>query len=209
MGRKVQVPKERILDTAFELLKREGGSAVSITRIARELGTSTQPISWQFGGMDKLRGELAARAQEYLNQKANQVDRELRAKQPPLATLYAVGKAEVDLVYDEPNLVEFARFTRRPKEASMLVDVILEDETHHSLIKAIARQYGLSVNDARAVVRDCTIFSQGICSMILTGMLEADRKTTHRIVKEHGARLIASFGLPFDQVMLDMEQAQA
>ena len=52
MGRKNLITKEEILEKSFELLRNEGCNAVNISRIARELRMSTQPISWQFGSMD-------------------------------------------------------------------------------------------------------------------------------------------------------------
>ena len=58
-----------ILDTALQLIISEGYKAVTIKRLAKELGCSTQPISWQFGGMDEFRLALADYAMEYAQQK--------------------------------------------------------------------------------------------------------------------------------------------
>lgn len=58
MPAKKQVPKERILTAALELLKTQGYEAVNIKQLSAALGCSTQPIYLSFSGMDELRMEL-------------------------------------------------------------------------------------------------------------------------------------------------------
>ncbi|MDY4839983.1 MAG: TetR family transcriptional regulator, partial [Lachnospiraceae bacterium] len=43
MSPRVQIPKEKILETALQLLIRDGYEAITIKAVAKELGTSTQP----------------------------------------------------------------------------------------------------------------------------------------------------------------------
>ena len=50
-----KIKKEDMLQAALELVARDGYAALNIKAVARELGCSTAPISWQFGGMDGLR----------------------------------------------------------------------------------------------------------------------------------------------------------
>ena len=56
---------EQILRTALEMLMEEGYESIRITTVAERLGCSTQPISWQFGGMEGFRAALAAEAVAY------------------------------------------------------------------------------------------------------------------------------------------------
>ncbi len=49
-----RIKKEDMLQAALELVSRDGYAALNIKAVARELGCSTAPISWQFGGMDGL-----------------------------------------------------------------------------------------------------------------------------------------------------------
>ena len=55
MARKAQISREIILDTAFQMLVRDGYGAINITALAREIGCSTQPIVWHFGNMNGFR----------------------------------------------------------------------------------------------------------------------------------------------------------
>jgi AcrR family transcriptional regulator len=52
---------ERILEIAARLLATEGRDAVSVRRLARELGTSTMAIYTHFGGMDELYRQVRRR----------------------------------------------------------------------------------------------------------------------------------------------------
>ena len=47
--------EEDILQTALEIVTQDGYAALNIKAVAKKLGCSTAPISWQFGGMEGLR----------------------------------------------------------------------------------------------------------------------------------------------------------
>ena len=55
MGRKTQITKEIILDTALRMLIRDGYEAINIKTLAVEIGCSTQPIVWHFENMNGFR----------------------------------------------------------------------------------------------------------------------------------------------------------
>ena len=61
-----KIKKEDILQTALEIVTQDGYAALNIKAVAKKLGCSTAPISWQFGGMDGLRQELREICGEYL-----------------------------------------------------------------------------------------------------------------------------------------------
>lgn len=67
MPPKVKITKENIIETALDLLRREGESAVNARSIATAIGCSTQPIFSNFSSMEEL-GEavLAAAYSHYL-----------------------------------------------------------------------------------------------------------------------------------------------
>ena len=43
-----KIPKELILEYALKMLIRDGYAALNIKALAKEIGCSTQPISWHF-----------------------------------------------------------------------------------------------------------------------------------------------------------------
>ncbi len=58
MPAKKQVTKEKILHVALKLLREQGYEAVTIQRLAKTLGCSTQPVYLSFSGMEELRAAL-------------------------------------------------------------------------------------------------------------------------------------------------------
>lgn len=55
MGRKTQITKEVILETALQMLLRDGYGAITVKTLAAEIGCSTQPIVWHFENMAGFR----------------------------------------------------------------------------------------------------------------------------------------------------------
>lgn len=96
-----KIPKAKILEAALKLLIREGYSSLNITTLAKELGCSTQPVSWHFGNMEGLRKELADYALSYTNKKMQpHSDNAFEA-------FTEIGNAYVNLAFEEPNLFKF------------------------------------------------------------------------------------------------------
>ena len=48
---KAKVTKEQILDTALKIIIRDGHEALNIKTVSKEIGHSTQTVSWTFGNM--------------------------------------------------------------------------------------------------------------------------------------------------------------
>ncbi|MCR5391098.1 MAG: TetR/AcrR family transcriptional regulator [Lachnospiraceae bacterium] len=197
MGRKKQVTKEYILEKSFELLRREGCESITIGRVARELGISTQPISWRFGGMDGLRSALLLKATAYMNQTITKDLRKSGQKMNPSAALATVGKRSVDFVYDEPNLSEFIRFTKGEKSEETMIPKYIE------LRKAIANEYAeynVTENMAASFIRDCIIYTQGLSTLIFNGAIAGNRRSFHKMQEEFGLARLISLGIPREVV---------
>ena len=96
-----KIKKEDMLQAALELVARDGYAALNIKAVARELGCSTAPISWQFGGMDGLREELIPFAEQYVE------DKYYSRNENELATFEQRGKGTIDLALENPNLFRF------------------------------------------------------------------------------------------------------
>ena len=103
MPPKTQIPKEMILKTGLDLVIREGYEVINIKRLAKEIGCSTQPISWSFGNMEAFREELFQYALNYMNSKMRPNGKN------PAAALFSVGETYVNMAFDEPNLIRYLR----------------------------------------------------------------------------------------------------
>ncbi len=58
MPRTISITKENLIDAAIELLKREGLSALTARKLAKEAGCSTQPIFRAYQNMDELYADV-------------------------------------------------------------------------------------------------------------------------------------------------------
>ena len=65
MGRKTQVTKAVILETALQMLIRDGYGSINVKTLAAEIGCSTQPIVWHFENMAGFRRAFYAYCIDY------------------------------------------------------------------------------------------------------------------------------------------------
>ena len=184
---RVQITKDRILEAALQLLIREGHEAVNIKTVAKDLGCSTQPISWTFGNMENFRSALAQYALEYANRKM------YVASADPMVEYGRVGTAYIDMAFDEPNLIRFLRSDEKRLQGSGGLGGSFNAAARASRQAAFARQYGCTEAEAGKFMLNMLIYTQGLVSMIVAGGLEIDRQTAYALVHEAAAAMIHSF----------------
>ena len=152
MGSIARIPKDQILDAALKMLIRDGYDSINIKTLAKELGCSTQPISWHFGSMPNLRKELTEAAFQYADKKMI----------PPPDDVVAIdrfremGNRYVDLAYDEPNL---ARFLTEAHEGHTFAEQfieILDRSMDETMSRQIADVLSVSVDQAEHLNALCS-----------------------------------------------------
>ena len=62
MAPKIKVSKEKILDTAYKIVKRSGMEKLSASKLAKELNCSTQPIFWWYENMNDVKEAVIEKA---------------------------------------------------------------------------------------------------------------------------------------------------
>ena len=62
MPAKKQISKEKILEAAIDIIRKNGANAVNARNIAKRLKCSTQPIYLSFSGMDELKTAVTQEA---------------------------------------------------------------------------------------------------------------------------------------------------
>lgn len=193
MPPKTQIPKEKILDTALQLVIREGYEVINIKRLAKELGCSTQPISWSFGNMEAFREELFRYALNYMNSK-------MRPKGTnPVAALFSVGETYVNMAFDEPNLIRYLR-----KDSKGLVNLggigaVFDEEKNKSLREALSRVVGISEEKAREFMDTVVIYTQGLVTFIIDGTITVSREEAMRMLEGVGVMHLVYAGIPYER----------
>ena len=136
-----KIKKDDMLQAALELVSKNGYAALNIKAVARELGCSTAPISWQFGGMDGLREELIPFAEQYVE------DKYYSRNENELATFEQKGKGTIDLALENPNLFRFLYMGER----SQLLSIGFKLQTNN---QDAANMYQEMTGQMKAVVTD-------------------------------------------------------
>lgn len=196
MPPKTQIPKEKILDTALQLVIREGYEVINIKRLAKELGCSTQPISWSFGNMEAFREELFRYALNYMNSKMrpNGIN--------PVAALFSVGETYVNMAFDEPNLIRYLR-----KDSQGLVNLggigaVFDEEKNKSLREALSRVVGISEEKAREFMNTVVIYTQGLVTFIIDGTITVSREEAMGMLEGVGVMHLVYAGIPYERALV-------
>ena len=199
MGSIARIPKDQILDAALKMLIRDGYDSINIKTLAKELGCSTQPISWHFGSMPNLRKELTEAAFQYADKKMI----------PPPDDVVAIdrfremGNRYIDLAYDEPNL---ARFLTEAHEGHTFAEQfieILDRSMDETMSRQIADVLSVSVDQAEHLIQTLMLYVQGLVTMILSDRAQLEPKeVAYEMIQRVGRNYMIGIGA-------DMKRADA
>lgn len=188
MPRSVQITKEKILTAALDILIRNGYSAVNIKSIAKELECSTQPIAWQFGNMDNMREALTQEAVAYANQKMMPTSKDC------VTAFWQIGYAYINLAFDTPNLFRFVYMGESKSYCRGGFDSILTDGGNAVLIDKLSEYLGISKEQTNVLFQRMIVYTHGIVSLVVAGVLNCSKEQVYKIVKDFGVELISHTG---------------
>ena len=178
MARKTQISKEVILETAFQMLLRDGYASIGITSLAKEIGCSTQPIAWHFGNMDGLRTELFEYCLMFLKDHFTVADEGVSGILDGIASRY------VELAFDYPNLYKYLYMSEQDGERMASTARSLRVENLDKVIKMLEKEHGILVDDARKYLRDLQLYVHGIASFAVTKITFASKDTVMQMVHD-------------------------
>lgn len=192
MPRSVQITKEKILTAALDVLIREGYSAVSIKRIARELSCSTQPIAWQFGNMDNMREALTKEAVAYANKKM------MPTSMDCIEAFWQIGYGYINLAFDTPNLFRFVYMGESKNYCRGGFNSILTDKGNAALIDKLYPYLNISKEQAEMLFQRIIVYTHGMVSLVVAGVLNCTKEQVYSIVKDFGSDLLSLTGTVLD-----------
>jgi AcrR family transcriptional regulator len=120
-----------LVEAAARLIATEGAAALTLRRVADEVGTSTMAIYTQFGGMADLRRAVRQEGYARLAAHLAQVDQ----SDDPVADLAMVGGAYYENAMSNPHLYR-VMFMEQPLDAA---DAAIGWEAFDSLIAGVQR----------------------------------------------------------------------
>ncbi len=182
MPPKVSFTREKIIEAAVSLVRREGIGKLNTRNVAREMQGSTQPMYRVFKSIDELEEavieEVTPIALNYM----------LEAEDGESAFL-SIGIGYLKFAREEPQLFELLfvkgkkkwNFTPRspflgPVVEKMRRDWYLKELSEHALL---------------GLFRDMFIYTHGLCTLQSIDIDRADPKQERKLLHDAGGQLIA------------------
>lgn len=162
MPRKTQISKEVILESAFNMLIREGYTSINITSLAKEIGCSTQPIAWNFGNMEALRTELLEYCLLFLK------DRFVVDGESVSGILEGIAFRYVELAFDYPNLYKYLYMSEQEGKKIASIAQGLRAENQDKIIHMLEKEHSISEKVAEKYLLNMQLYVHGIASNAVT-----------------------------------------
>lgn len=155
-----------VLQAAFDLMRREGIAALNARSLARELGTSTQPVFSQFPSMEALHEAVFLKADEYAAQYflSLPVDRTIFER---------LGMAYVDLALQDPYLFRLLFFGGGYSGKRM--DEFVTPECAAHILEKLPDWVGQD-EQTRALFTDYWLYVHGLACMLVANQLQIGRQ---------------------------------
>lgn len=200
MSPKVKISKEKILNTSLNMIIDKGYQSVNIKSVAQSLGCSTQPVSWHFGNMDNFREELLNTAIIYVNKKM------MSDFDEPLKSLWHIGVSYIDVAFNEPNLFRFVYMGESGIYTRGGFSSILTDKGNSELIERLSSDLAADKDKVGAFVQKLIIYTHGIASLIVAGVINADPKTALLMLNQFASEQLYLIGVNSDiSYLLEVE----
>lgn len=157
MPPKAKITKEMIVDTAFEIVRKEGAGKVTARSISEQLSCSTQPVLYYFSTVEDIKKAVYKKADEYHT--AYLMNLEMTCENPMLA----IGMNYIKFAIEERNLFRFLFQSNEFSGVSMLE--LLETEELFPMLGMLQNELDISMEAAKEVFTTLFIFSHGYASL--------------------------------------------
>lgn len=159
-----KIQKEDILNTALDIVRKEGIQSVQARNIAKKLNCSTQPIFYQFKNMEELKEELL--------KKIIEVYREYLAVDEKAPHLYRqIGEGYIRFAKQEPKLFELIFMS--PNNLTTKNFITQDEKVYNDILKYVGAVTGItSEEEIKSFHAKMWTFTHGIATMIVTKTCE-------------------------------------
>lgn len=160
MPPKAKFTRDKIIQTALNIVQENGIESLSARTLGAKLGSSARPIFTVFQNMEEVQQAVLNAARSKYNEYARK-----GLSQTP--AFKGVGEQYIQFSKDEPKL--FHLLFMSEKFDTMTVDNrLLLDDYYDEIISSIQTQYGVTKNVANKLYRHLWIYTHGIATLIAT-----------------------------------------
>lgn len=176
MPPKAKVTKEMIIDSAFNIVQKEGVDKVTARRISEELNCSTQPVLYYFSTVEDIKRLVYKKADEYhatyiMNMKIDDEN--------PMLT---IGVNYIKFAIEEQNLFRFLFQSNEFVGASMLE--LLESEEILPMLTVLQNELDMSMEEMKEVFSILFIFVHGYASLYANNTMIFDEVNVMTTMKK-------------------------
>ena len=174
MPPKVRITKEDIINTAVEIVRRDGAGAINARAIAKELNCSTQPVFSNFATMEDL-GYGVVEATNSLYREYT--EKEIKAQKYPIYK--ATGMAYIRFAEEEKELFKLLFMRDRSTEV-----VSSETEELNAISEIVQTNTGFTGDKAKLFHLEMWAYVHGIATMMATNYLELDTELVSEMLTD-------------------------
>ncbi len=165
--------REEIINTAYEIVKKEGFTSVNARRIAKELGCSVQPIYRNFSTMKELKKDvfdkIYRKYQEAMKQ-ANDTEHPYLAK----------GLAYIGFANEYPEF--FKAIFMRKGEMNLEEFIQADIEVTKNVMEAITKKFNISKEDLEDFHIKVWILTHGLACLMATKTIRLSRDEIRKLL---------------------------
>lgn len=185
MPPKIKITKEEIINTAVDIVRKNGAQAMNARTIASVLNCSTQPVFSNFSTMDELRLAVVEKAdalcQEYMQ-------REVERGEFPLYK--ANGMAYIRFAKEEKELFKLLYMRDRSGET-----IPEETDVDNKMEAIVHNNTGLNGADTKLFHLEMWAYVHGIATMFATSYLDLDWELVSKMLTDSYQGLRKQYGM--------------
>lgn len=157
MPPKAKITKEMIINTAFDIVQKEGVDKVTARSISKQLNCSTQPVLYYFSTVEDIKRVVYKKADEYHSDYI--MNTRINCENPMLA----IGMNYIKFAIEERNLFHFLFQSNEFSGVGMLD--LLETEELLPVLTVLQNELDMSMEDTKEVFSTLFIFVHGYASL--------------------------------------------
>ena len=194
-----KIKKEDMLKAALDIVIKDGYTALNIKAVADKLKCSTAPISWQFQGMNGFRSEFIQFAEHYLADKYKPVGKNETER------FEHVGRCVINMAFDEPNLFKFFYSGEGNEHLPPEFALLAQTEHNKSICRNMALELEIDVEQASDFFMVMTLYTQGVGSMIASGLICDSREHAYNMLHKTGVTYLRGLGVKQEKILMVFE----
>lgn len=168
MPPKVKITKEKIVDAAFTIARKEGADKITARSVSEQLNCSTQPVLYHFSSVEEIKRAVYEKADEYHTSYI--MDIQDKYENP----MVSIGINYIRFAMEEGSLFRFLFQSNEFSGKSMLE--LMDTEDVHSIIAAFQQEIGVSISEAKEIFVTLFIFIHGYASLYANNSMIYDEK---------------------------------